>query len=325
MPAIKKGSVGVVLMTMGDPPDLDSVLPYLLKLFSDPLIVRAPGVVRYPLSLYISLKKLDTVKARYEAINGGSPMNSITSHQASLLEERLASHGRFRVYVANRYSTPSTSEAYRKIKEDGIKKLVALPLYPHYSQAISGSSFKELQKLLDKDMDAPEVVWINSIATDPRFVSAQAARIRKYLAFIPDEAQSEVQVVFSAHSLPQEFVRQGDPYLDEITHAASALSEALGGYRTYLGFQSKGRPGMEWLKPETEEVLGGLARKGFKKVLLVPISFVAENIETLYDCDILYRDLAASLGIKQYIRARCLDDDPAFIDALAGIVLDRLA
>lgn len=325
MPANKRSTIGVLLMTMGDPPDLESVLPYLLKLFSDPLIVRAPGLVRYPLSLYISLKKLDVVKARYEAINGGSPMNQITNKQAALLEQELRRYGRFRVYVANRYSTPSTSEAYRRVKEDGIKKLVALPLYPHYSDAIAGSSFRELRKLMDKDMDSPEVVFINSIATDPRFVSAQLARIKKYLAFIPEVARNDVQVVFSAHSLPHEFVRQGDPYLDEITQAASALSEGLSRYRTYLGFQSKGRPGMEWLKPETDEVLGGLARKGYNKVLLVPISFVAENIETLYDCDIVYRNLAESLGIKKFIRARCLDDDPEFIAALAGIVLDRLA
>src|SRR5512135_1735643 len=158
-----KSKTGVLLMTMGDPASQSEVLPFLLKLFSDPLIIRAPWFVRYPLSLYISLKKLASVKEKYGLIGGGSPMNDMTERQAKALEERL---GGVKVYVANRYCHPSTADAYRRIKADGIKKLVALPLYPHFSPAITGSSFATLECLLKRDGSPPEVAWIKSIATD---------------------------------------------------------------------------------------------------------------------------------------------------------------
>ena len=314
----------VLLMTMGDPPDLASVFPYMMKLFTDPLIIRAPSPVRYPLALYISLMKLDPVKAKYVAIGGGSPMNATTARQAELLEAALKARGDFRVYVANRYCAPSTAEAYKKIKEDGAKKVIALPLYPHYSQAVTGSSFKELEKLLERDMDAPEVVWIRSVSTDPGFIAAQAAKIRQALEEFPERERASVPVVFSAHSLPHEFIRQGDPYLDEIMHAVSALSGFLGLADMHVGFQSKGRKNIEWLRPETDDVLRELRAKGHENVLLVPVSFVSENIETLYDCDVLYRDLAQNLGFRKFVRARCMGEDPAFIAALAGIALDSL-
>src|SRR5512143_420953 len=151
----------VLLMTMGDPASQAEVFPFLLRLFSDPLIIRAPWFVRYPLSLYISLKKLNSVKEKYALIGGGSPMNETTERQAKALEARL---GGAKVYVANRYCRPSTADAYSAIKRDGIRKLVALPLYPHYSPAITGSSFAALEALLKKDSSPPEVVWMKSIS-----------------------------------------------------------------------------------------------------------------------------------------------------------------
>ena len=130
--------------------------------------------------------------------------------------------------------------------------------------------------------------------------------------------------VLSAHSLPEDLVRQGDPYLDNVMHSAAMLQEELGDVTTQVGFQSKGRAGMEWLKPETDEVLRQIAARGVKGVAIAPISFVAENIETLYDCDILQKSLAESLGMK-YARIKNFDDDADFIKFLAELAIEGLA
>ena len=311
-------------MTMGDPPSLSAIFPFLLRLFTDPAIIRAPAVVRYPLSLYISLKKLSTIRKRYKLIGGGSPMNYTTFMQAALLEKRLNEEGHFRVYIANRYSKPSTAQSYKLIKKDGIKEIVALPLYPHYSPAITGSSFKSLEDLMELDDDPPDVKWVRSISSDPAYATAFSAKVAEAIESFPPEERNEVNVLFSAHSLPHDFIKAGDPYLDEIQKSLELVLKIVNPAHFRLCFQSKGRAGMEWLKPETDAVMRELAAEGNDKVLLAPISFVSENIETLYDCDILYKKLASSLGITRFVRAKCMDEDPALIDALAGIVLKNL-
>jgi len=311
-------------MTMGDPPSLSAIFPFLLRLFSDPAIIRAPAAVRYPLSLYISLKKLSSIRERYRLIGGGSPMNHTTFMQAALLEKRLNEDGHFRVYIANRYSKPSTAQSYRLIKKDGIRKLVALPLYPHYSPAITGSSFKALQDLMAKDADPPQVRWVKSISSDPGYVAAFSAKVSEALESFTPEERKEVNVLFSAHSLPHDFIKAGDPYQDEIQKSLELVLKLVRPAHFRLCFQSKGRAGMEWLKPETDAVMRELAAEGVDNVVLAPISFVSENIETLFDVDILYKKLAASLGISRFVRAKCMDEDPAFIDALTRIVLKNL-
>ncbi len=323
---MNKEITGVLLMTMGDPPDIGGIFPFLFRLFSDKSIIPAPAPVRYPLALYISLKKLSAVTSRYRLIGGGSPMNKTTFMQAALLEKKLNGDGgrNFKVYIANRYNSPLTKESYRLIKADGIKKLVALPLYPHFSDAVTGSSFKELQKEIKKDPSPPEVVWIRSIGADERYARMFSGKVAEALREFDEADRKAVQVLFSAHSLPHDFIKKGDPYLNEIRDALKPVLKILKPAHFSLCFQSKGRKDIEWLTPETDEVMREIARKGADKVLLVPISFVAENIETLYDCDILFGGLAAELGIKKFVRAKTPGEAPEFIDALAGIVLDRL-
>ncbi len=315
---------------MGDPSDARGVFPYLMKLFMDPLILPAPGPVRPFLALYISTMKKEPVKEKYQAIGGGSPMDAITERQAALLREALKEKN-ISVYHSNRYTSPSVQEAYRRIKSDGVKKLLALPLYPHFSPAITGSSFGLLKALAEKDADPPEVVYYEGFGADARFIKLLAERMRDALERLletipaPDAGGPErpVSVIFSAHSLPEELISKGDPYLDNVMQTASMLQEELGEISTHVGFQSKGRAGMEWLKPETDEVIKTVAASGSRGVAVVPVSFVSENIETLYDCDILQKSLAASLGMK-YERAKSLDDAPAFIDFLAELALGNL-
>lgn len=303
---------------MGDAPNVPGVLPFLLRLFSDPAIIRAPWYVRYPLSVVITAKKLGTMRMRYAAIGGGSPMNAITLRQADALEKALGEG--YKCYVANRYCAPDTADAYCRAKADGAKRIIALPLYPHYSTATTGSNFDALKELAAKDASAPEVKYIRSFADEPGFVSAFSRKVLEAVAEFPEDDRQDVQVLFSAHSLPHEFIAAGDPYLAEIQkHLAAALKLIKPAY-FHLCFQSKGGGKREWLKPETDEVLRQLAAKDRGSVVLVPISFVAENIETLYDVEIGCRALAKSLGMKRFVRARCLDDDPEFIEMLAGLV-----
>jgi protoporphyrin/coproporphyrin ferrochelatase len=315
---------GVILVTMGDAPSLWGVFPFLVRLFSDPAIIRAPWFVRYPLSVYISLKKLPTMLKRYRAIGGGSPMNAMTERQASALEDRLNEDASFRVFVANRYCSPDTKDAYKAAKRAGIKRLVVLPLYPHFSTATTGSSFDALKALIAKDPGPPEVSWIESYASDEAFVTAFSEKISEALNEFPEDERKDVQLLFSAHSLPHEFVAKGDPYLDEIRKTLTGVIKLLKPAYFHLCFQSKGGGKREWLKPETDEILRKLAEKGRGKVVLVPISFVAENIETLYDVEVMYREMAGKLGIDRFVRSRCLDDAPGYIDALAGIVRSSL-
>ncbi len=316
--------IGVMLMTMGDAASLSGVFPFLVRLFSDAAIIRAPWYVRYPLSVYISLKKLPTMLTRYRAIGGGSPMNAITEKQARALEEKLSGYGNFRVFVANRYCGPDTKVAYRAAKREGVRKLVALPLYPHFSTATTGSSFDALKELIRKDPDPPDVVWISSYSSDEKFVVAFTGRIAEAIAELPEDERPGVQVLFSAHSLPHEFINQGDPYLDEIRGTLTGVIKLLKPPYFHLCFQSRGGGRREWLKPETEEVLKQLSDKGRNKAVIAPISFVAENIETLYDVDIMYREMAEGLGFTAFVRVRCLDDDPVFIEALADSVRSAL-
>jgi len=311
---------GVILVTMGDAPSLAGVFPFLVRLFSDPAIIRAPWFVRYPLSVYIALKKLPTMMKRYKAIGGGSPMNAITERQGRALEERLNEDGNFRVFVANRYCPPDTRDAYKAAKKARVKKVVVLPMYPHYSTATTGSSFEALKAVIANDPDPPDVSWIDSYSSDEAFVAAFSAKIEQALKEFPEDQRKDVQILFSAHSLPHEFIAKGDPYLDEIRKTLTGVIKLLRPAYFHLCFQSKGGGKREWLKPETDEVLRQLAEKGRGKVLLVPISFVAENIETLYDVEVMYREMAGSLGAERFVRSLCLDDDPEYIEALAGMV-----
>jgi ferrochelatase len=324
MPLNENSPTGVLLMTMGDPSSVSGVFPFLVRLFSDPAIIRAPWFVRYPLSLYIALKKLRTMLGRYRAIGGGSPMNDITKRQAGALEKRLAGHGSFKVYIANRYCKPDTRDAYRQIKADRVKKLVVLPLYPQFSTATTGSGFDALKGMLGRDGQAPETVYVTSFSSDTGYVAAFSAKIREALDTLPEEKRAGAQILFSAHSLPHEFVKQGDPYLDEIRNTLAGTLKAVKPLFFHLCFQSKGGGKREWLMPETDVIIRDLALKGRDTVVIVPVSFVAENIETLYDVNIMYRKLAGEAGIRHFVRVKCLDDDPAFIDALTNIVLNKI-
>jgi ferrochelatase len=220
-----------------------------------------------------------------------------------------------------RYWHPFTAESLLKLRQSGIHKLVALSLYPHYSRATSGSSFNDLDRQLAALKLQLDVVRIPHFYHHPLYIQALAEKIEQGLASFPD--RSVVQLLFSAHSLPQSFIDDGDPYLDHIQTTVRLVMEQFGAISHHLAFQSRAGP-VKWLEPSTDDTLKQLAASGCTDLLVVPLSFVSDHIETLHEIDIEYAEEARKLGISTFRRIESLNDSPTFISCLAELVRTAL-
>lgn len=311
--------IGVILLNMGGPDTLADVEPFLFELFSDRRIIRLgpfPFLQKF-IARRIARKRAPKSSAAYRLIGGGSPQKRITSEQAAALAGALAADGSFTVEMAMRYWPPRADETLRRLATAGIRRLVALSLYPHYSKATGGSSLIDLRRAMDESPDEFELAEIASWPSESGYVQCLVADIRRGLAEFP--ADSKPVVVYSAHSLPVKFIEEGDPYLDHIQATIAAIEEKTG-VAGRLCFQSRSGP-VRWLSPSTPEMLETLAAEGVCDVLMVPISFVSDHVETLYEIDILYRDQAAALGMRLR-RIPGLNARPEFIASLRDLVLD---
>ncbi|HEX2456597.1 MAG TPA: ferrochelatase [Vicinamibacterales bacterium] len=319
----------VVLFNLGGPDDLDSVEPFLVKLFSDREIIELPlGASLQPvMARVIARLRGPSVRRNYERIGGGSPQLRLTLGQAVALEERLnvgaGDTQPYRVFIAMRYSRPSAEEALRAIARTGIRRIVALTLFPHYSKATTGSSLGEFTRVLarpDWRRFGFEVSHIDRYPDDPKYLDAMAATVRSAWERIPSGRRESTVILFSAHGLPQRFIDQGDPYVAHIESTRRGILDRLSlGNRQLLAYQSRTGP-VKWIGPGTEETLVALGREGVKDVLVVPLSFVSDHIETLYEVDLLFAEAARSAGITGYYRPEALNSHPLFIDALASLV-----
>lgn len=322
--------VGVLLLNLGGPGALEEVEPFLVNLFSDREIIELPlGALVQPLfARMIARLRGPAVRRNYARIGGGSPQLALTRAQAEALETRLNRHGgAFSVFVAMRYWRPSTEEALQAMAEAGIQRVVTLPLYPQYSRATTGSSEGELRRRLatPRWRGRFEVSGIRSYAANPRYLEAVAETIRAGLAAFSAGVRDRVVILFSAHGLPQRFVDRGDPYITETESTCSGLLSLLQlPNRHFLGYQSRTGP-VRWTSPGTDRLLETLAGSGVRHVLVVPLSFVSDHIETLYEVDQLFADLARRAGIEEYRRSPALNIRPSFIEALAGLVEEHLA
>jgi ferrochelatase len=310
----------VLLLQMGGPDSLDSVRPFLLNLFADRDIIKiGPAFLQPFIARRIVKKREPHVRENYRQIGGKSPLRALTEQQAAALQEQLGDD--YRCFVAMRYWNPFTNEALATIRQEGIDRIVALSLYPHYSRATSGSSFNELERGVARLKPRPEMSYIRHFYDHPLYIQALAEKIEKGLAGFPD--RSTVQLFFSAHSLPQSFIDEGDPYLDHIQATVKLTMERFEGISHHLAFQSRAGP-VKWLEPSTDDKLKELAALGHKEVLMVPLSFVSDHIETLYEIDIEYREEAHKLGIVDFRRMESLNNSPAFISCLAKLVRDSV-
>ncbi len=313
---MQKEQTGVVLLNMGGPEKLADVRPFLYNLFSDREIIRlGPSCMQKPLAWFISRRRAPKSMKTYEKIGGGSPLTKITLSQGKALEEMLREHGDYTVVSAMRYWFPNTETALNTLFKKGITKIIALPLYPHYSRATTGSSVRELKNTLSTMSSNVDLTVIDSWQNEPGYVATVAANIIKAATAFE---QKDVQVVYSAHSLPVSFIEDGDPYVDHIKETIK-LVEKITNLSGKLCFQSRSGP-VEWLSPSTPEMLGMLAAEGCKNILMVPISFVSDHVETLYEIDMLYHDQASELGMRLQ-SSESMNCNPTFISCLKDLIL----
>ena len=318
--------IGVVLLNLGGPDSLDAVEPFLFNLFSDPDIIDFPGsfLFRKRLAKLISTRRSPGVIKQYEEIGGKSPLKDYTLRQAALLEEKLNERMVAKVYVAMRYWQPFTDEALDAIERDGIRKVVLLPLYPQFSKATTTSSVKEWDKQLAKRDVEIEHSLIEHYFDHPSYIDAFVERVHQGLERFPEEIRGEVNILFSAHGTPMKLVKQGDPYSHQIAKTITAIMErgAFAQIHT-LCYQSKVGP-LKWLTPSTPDTIAELASKGVKHMLLVPVAFASDHLETLFELGIEYRRQAKERGVIQYEVTEGLNDSPKFIDALAELVFEKI-
>jgi ferrochelatase len=306
----------VLLLQMGGPDSLAAIEPFLYNLFSDRDIIRiGPAFLQPVIARFIARRRSKKVMDYYKKIGGKSPIRELTEQQAAELEAALGAG--YRCFVAMRYSKPDTSEALAAIAREGMTNVIALSLYPHYSRATVGSSINELERGLKKSSVPFKLTYIRQFFDNPSYISALAEKVEKGLAGFPD--RSKVQLVFSAHGLPQSFIDSGDPYLEHIQTTVRLTMERFGGVSHHLAFQSRAGP-VKWLEPSTEATIAELAAAGCKQLLMVPLSFVSDHIETLYEIDIQYKEEATALGITDFRRTEALNSSPAFISCLAELV-----
>ena len=314
--------IAVVLFNLGGPDSLEAVEPFLFNLFCDPDIFNLPFGQKL-FAKIISNRRAPKVVNEYKLIGGKSPINDWTEKQRSMLEKNLRkNYPSLDVHIAMRYWKPLTDETVAKVEKANYEKIILLPLYPHYSITTTGSSFNEWKRHYKGE--ASKLVFINDYYADEKYVAAINQRIDETILRFPKNARNEVQIVFSAHGTPVSLVKKGDPYSNHIKETVKAVMDARKhSHEHHLCFQSKVGP-MKWLEPATASMIEELALKNKKNLLIVPISFVSDHVETLYELDIEYRHVADKCGIENYIVMKGLNDSELFVDALAELVKKRL-
>lgn len=337
--------VGVLLLNLGGPEKTADVQGFLYNLFADPDIIRLPPFLA-PLQSFIAYiiskrRAPKSIKA-YESIGGGSPILKYSNDQAALIAKSLKDKYDLDVntYIGMRYWYPFTEEALEQIEKDKINALVIVPLYPQFSISTSGSSLRVLQEEFARRQD----IWgekkishtvIPSWYNRPGYVKSMANIIQKELdSFTPAQVNDQLKtnpigkhILFSAHGVPQSYIEAGDPYQEQIEECVEAIKNMLPseeeGVKVHLSYQSRVGP-IEWLRPYTDDVLPELGENGVKNLVVVPISFVSEHIETLEEIDLEYRELAEESGITNWRRAPALNTDATFIEDMADMVYEAL-
>jgi ferrochelatase len=294
--------VAVLLMAYGTPDTLDAVEPYYTHIRGG----RAP-----------SAEAVANLRARYERVGGTTPLLALTRAVRDRLAERFVADGQTRpVYVGMKHWHPYIAETVAAMAADGVRRATAIVLAPHYSRISIGGYRKYLEQA-NAELAAPvDVQLIERWGAEPEFITMMAALVREGLE--PFQG-NDVTVVFTAHSLPVRIREWQDPYESELLESSRLAAEAAGITGWRFAWQSAGATGEPWIGPDILEYLGTLAAEGVRNVLQVPIGFVADHLEVLYDIDVEARDRAAALGMKLR-RTRLPNADPRFIDALAAVI-----
>jgi ferrochelatase len=294
----------LLLLAFGGPRSLDEVAPFLTRLFRG----RKP-----------SSEQLERIKERYRLIGGSSPLPEITLKQAKALENSLDAKGYpFKSYVGMRYGHPLIEKTLKKIVGDGIREVIALPMAPFRSRASTGAYIEEVNQAKKSIGEKINISFVEGWHLHPLFLEAIREKIEEGLIQFTPEERKRVHLIFSAHSLPKSLV-QNEPYVKNMEESVQEVLRTIEPHPWRVAFQSKGMGPEEWLGPDVESVLEELSKEKVGEILIVPIGFVSDHIEILYDIDILYQNKAKSLGM-QLKRTPSLNSSKRFIEVLAAIV-----
>jgi ferrochelatase len=298
----------VLLLAYGGPESLEDIPEYLLDI---------RGGRETPDAL------VEEITERYRAIGGRSPLLEITQSVAGKLSKRVE----LPVYVGMRHWPPYIQDVVPQMLEDGVVRIVAICMAPHYSSMSVGAYRRRLeQALADEEPESePELAFVNSWHTEPHYLAGIVQNVRATLERFPEEERDQVMVIFTAHSLPISILEHGDPYDRQLHETANMLAEELGlevGRWTF-SYQSAAQTGVTWLGPQIEDVVTQLAEAGQRDLLIAPIGFIADHVEILYDIDIEVQELAGALDLHVE-RTPMLNDGPELIQALAALVHEQL-
>jgi ferrochelatase len=266
---------------------------------------------------------VERIKERYRLIGGRSPLPEITWGQAKALEERLKAKGLpFKSYVGMRYGHPLIEETLKGIFQDGISKVIAIPMAPFQSRESTGAYIEEVKRVQKSIGERLEISFVVGWHLHPLFLEAVRERVREGLMEFTPKERKRAHLIFTAHSLPKTMI-ESDPYIRDFEASVKRVLEGIEPLKWHIAFQSKGGGAGEWIGPDAESVLSELAKRGVREVLIVPIGFVSDHIEILYDIDILFQEKAESLGMVLK-RTGSLNVSGKFIEAMATIVEEQI-
>lgn len=306
----------VVLFNLGGPDSLDSVRPFLFNLFSDQAILRLPNPLRYFLAWLISKRRTPEAQEIYHHIGGRSPLLPNTQAQAQALQELLGPD--YWVTVIMRYWHPRARDVIQEMAQKDLSEVILLPLYPQFSTSTTGSSFKEFKDLVARYLPGTALREIGCYPLNEGVIQGYSELMQ---GAMEQKDWTQYRVLFTAHGLPEKFVKGGDPYQLQVEKTVGKLIQEfpIQGLDYQICYQSRVGP-LTWIGPATDAEIQRAAKEG-KNILLVPISFVSEHSETLYELDLQYGALAQELGIQDYIRVPALGTSSTFIASLKDLVL----
>lgn len=316
----------VLFLQLGGPETLAEVPAFLYRLFADPEVLRVrPALLRRALAASIAFARKGTSRKLYAAIGGGSPIRRWTEAQAAGVERLLRGRGHEAIVrAAMTCSEPLVEHVVQELASAGVRRFLAFPLYPQYSLTTTKGALDRSRAAVRKLVPGAQLDEIGSWPTHPLFAQAHAELIREEIAKFPDPRPQSVHLLFSAHSIPKNLVtRHGDPYPQEVETSVREIQKLLGERSPWtLAYQSKLGP-VEWLGPSSLEVIRHLGKRGEKQILAVPVAFVTDHVETLYEIDQQFAQEARKAGIAHFRRTSGLNDHPTFLRALEEIALSR--
>ena len=310
----------VILFNLGGPDKPESVEPFLFNLFNDPAIINIPSVFRYPLAKFISKRRAPIARNIYKEIGNKSPILELTQDQARSLENNLSKKGDYKCFVIMRYWHPRASDVIKKIREYNPEEIILLPLYPQYSASTSGSSINEWSNLCKKENYHVKTKAICCYPTENNFIASHISLIKKTLKIIED---NNFKLIFSAHGLPKNKIKKGDPYQWQVEETVKKIMMELKDENLdhTISYQSRVGP-LKWIGPSTDDEIIKYSKEK-KRIVIVPVAFVSEHSETLVELDIEYKKLAEKNGCSFYKRVPALGIEENFIKGLTELVLQK--